>query len=126
MERIIEDMKRKTYNNVMKATKMIQKKGYNFEEASQMAINIFDQHENGEMPIEWYIDKIQEKIITVAERIQIGKRNHEIIRICLKDFKNKNIIGSYESEDEIPKEILEKPSGDDWDRGFGHLTITVK
>ena len=119
-------MKRKTYNNVMKATKMIQKKGYNFEESSQMALNIFEQHENGEMSIEWYIDKIQEKIVTVAKRIEIGKRNHEIIRICLKDFKSREIIGSYNSENEIPKEILEKPSGDDWDRGFGHLTITIK
>lgn len=38
-------MKRKTYNNVMKAIKMIQKKGYDFEEASKMAIRLFDEHE---------------------------------------------------------------------------------
>ena len=54
-------MKKKTYNNVMKATKLIQKKGYDFSEARQMAINIFDNHGNGEMPIEWYIDKIIRK-----------------------------------------------------------------
>lgn len=54
-------MKRKTYNNVMKATKMIQKKGYDFEEASQMAIRLFDEHTDGMNTIEFYIDKIQDK-----------------------------------------------------------------
>lgn len=50
-------MKRKTYNNVMKATKMIQKKGYSLEEASQMAIRLI----NGMNSIEFYIDKILDK-----------------------------------------------------------------
>lgn len=54
-------MERKTYNNVMKATKMIQKKGYNFEEASQMAINLFDEHIKEMNSIEFYIDKILDK-----------------------------------------------------------------
>lgn len=54
-------MKRKTYNNVMRAAKMITKKGYDFDEASQMAINLFDQYGNGEMKIEWYIEKIVSK-----------------------------------------------------------------
>lgn len=51
-------MKRKTYNNVLKGIKMIMKKGYSREEATDIAIKIFDQHENGEMPIEFWIDKI--------------------------------------------------------------------
>lgn len=121
-------MKRKTYNNVVKAGKLIQKKGYNEKESLEMAVKLFDELEklhNG-MSVEWLIDKVQEKIVTVAERIEIGKRNHQIIRICLKDFKSREIIGFYENENEISKEILLKPSGDDWDRGFGHLTITVK
>lgn len=54
-------MKRKTYNNVMKATKMIQKKGYDFEEASQMAIRLFDEHTDGMNSIEFYIGKILDK-----------------------------------------------------------------
>ena len=41
---MVDVMKRKTYNNVMKAIKMIQKKGYDFEEASKMAIRLFDEH----------------------------------------------------------------------------------
>lgn len=54
-------MKRKTYNNVMKATKMIQKKGYDFEEANQMAIRLFDEHTKDMNSIEFYIDKIISK-----------------------------------------------------------------
>lgn len=53
-------MKKRTYNNMLKATKMIAKKGYPWNEANEIAIKIFDQAEqqkNG-MPIEWYIDKI--------------------------------------------------------------------
>ena len=58
---MVDDMKRKTYNNVMKATKMIRKKGYNFEEASQMAIRLFDEHTKEMNSIEFYIDKILDK-----------------------------------------------------------------
>jgi hypothetical protein len=54
-------MKRKTYNNVLKATNMIIAKGYDFEEASQIALNIFDDYENAEMPIEFYINKVATK-----------------------------------------------------------------
>lgn len=51
-------MKRKTYNNVLKGVKMVMKKGHSKEEATDIVIKIFDQHENGEMPIEFWIDKI--------------------------------------------------------------------
>lgn len=54
-------VKRKTYNNVIKATKMIQKKGYDFEEASQMAIRLFDEHTKDMNSIEFYIDKTLDK-----------------------------------------------------------------
>lgn len=58
---MVDDMKRRTYNNVMKATKMIQKKGYDFEEANQMAIRLFDEHTKNMNSIEFYIDKILDK-----------------------------------------------------------------
>lgn len=54
-------MKRKTYNNVMKGIKIIQKKGYDFQESSEIVLKVFEEHENGEMPIEFYIDKIISK-----------------------------------------------------------------
>lgn len=53
-------MKRKTYNNVLKAGKLIQKKGYEKQESFEMAVKLFDQLEalNNGMPIEWLIDKL--------------------------------------------------------------------
>ena len=54
-------MKRKTYNNVLKGIKIVQKKGYDFQEASEIVLKVFDEHENGEMPIEFYLDKIVSK-----------------------------------------------------------------
>lgn len=54
-------MKRKTYNNVMKGIKIIQKKGYDFKEAGDIVLKVFNEHENGEMPIEFYLDRIVSK-----------------------------------------------------------------
>ena len=39
-------MKRRTYNNMLKATKMIAKKGYSWNEANEIAIKVFDEAEN--------------------------------------------------------------------------------
>ena len=54
-------MKRKTYNNVLKGIKIIQKKGYDFQESSEIVLKVFEEHENGEMPIEWWLNKIISK-----------------------------------------------------------------
>ena len=53
-------MKRKTYNNVLKAGKLIRKKGYEKQESLEMAVKLFDQLEalNNGMPVEWLIDKL--------------------------------------------------------------------
>lgn len=53
-------MKRKTYNNVLKVGKLIQKKGYEKQESLEMAVKLFDQLEalNNGMPVEWLIDKL--------------------------------------------------------------------
>lgn len=53
-------MKRNTYNNVLKAGKLIEKKGYGKQESLEMAVKIFDNMElvkNG-MSAEWFINKI--------------------------------------------------------------------
>lgn len=53
-------MKRKTYNNVLKAAKLIQKKGYEQKEALEIAVQKFDELDkmhNG-MSVEWLIDKM--------------------------------------------------------------------
>ena len=53
-------MKRKTYNNVLKAARLIRKKGYEEKESLEMAIKIFDEMEvlNNGMTIEWRISQI--------------------------------------------------------------------
>lgn len=59
----MQRVKRKTYNNVLKAGKLIQKKGYGKQESLEMAVKLFDDLEtlkNG-MSVEWLIDKLQEK-----------------------------------------------------------------
>lgn len=38
-------MKRKTYNNVQKAGKLIQKKGYDKQESLEIAVKLFDELE---------------------------------------------------------------------------------
>ena len=53
-------MKRKTYNNVIKASRLIMAKGYERQEALEMAVNVFDEMEalkNG-MSAEWFISRI--------------------------------------------------------------------
>lgn len=51
-------MKQKTYYNVMRASRMIMEKGYTQKEAIEIAVKIFDEHENGQMPIEYFIEKV--------------------------------------------------------------------
>lgn len=56
-------MKRKTYNNVLKAAMLIRKKGYEEKESLEMAVQVFDNMEmlqNG-MSAEWFIEKIAPK-----------------------------------------------------------------
>ena len=56
-------MKRKTYNNVLKAAKMIRAKGYDEKESYDIAIQCCDkaeQDKNG-MTVEWYIEKVIDK-----------------------------------------------------------------
>lgn len=56
-------MKKKTYNNVIKASKMIMKKGYEKQESLDMALKVFENMEqlkNG-MSAEWFIEKIATK-----------------------------------------------------------------
>ena len=56
-------MKKRTYNNMIKAVKLIENKGYDRKEANEIAIKCFDnmeQTKNG-MPVEWFIQKIVNK-----------------------------------------------------------------
>ena len=55
-------MKRKTYNNVLKAGKLIQAKGYSEKESLEIAVQKFDELaslKNG-MSVEWLIDRMNQ------------------------------------------------------------------
>ena len=56
-------MKKKTYNNVLKAARLIRKKRYNEKESLEIAVQCFDNMEsaNNGMPVEWFIDMIVKK-----------------------------------------------------------------
>lgn len=56
-------MKKKTYNNVLRAGRLIQKKGYEKQESLEMAVKLFDQLEslNNGMSVEWLIEKLAAK-----------------------------------------------------------------
>lgn len=68
-------MKRKTYKNVLKAIKLIESKGYDFQEASQIALKLFENHENGKIPIEFYINKVMGKEDWLNEQKKYIKNN---------------------------------------------------
>lgn len=53
-------MRHKTYNNIMKAQKLIMKKGYSGQESLDLAVKVFDR-DLSIMPAEWHIDKILSK-----------------------------------------------------------------
>lgn len=72
-------MKRKTYNNVIKASRLIMKKGYEQKEAQEMALRIFENMEqlkNG-MSAEWFIEKIAPKNYFMFERMHDLQERHE-------------------------------------------------
>ena len=54
-------MKYKTYKNMEKVTQMIADKGYDWEEANQMAINVFDSFNPKGMSIEAHVSRILPK-----------------------------------------------------------------
>ena len=55
-------MRYRTYKNMVKATQMIADKGYDWEEANEMAIRIFDNLINkNSNTVEFYISKIVDK-----------------------------------------------------------------
>lgn len=52
-------MKRRTYNNMVKATKMIANKGYEWNLANEIAMKCFDNAEQSGMSVEFLIEKIR-------------------------------------------------------------------
>lgn len=68
-------MKYRTYKNMVKATQLIADKGYDWDEANEMAIKIFDNYMNkNSNSVEFYIDKIMPKQdwLTYLKNIGMG------------------------------------------------------
>lgn len=73
-------MKRKTYGNVLKAGKLIQKKGYGEKEALEMAVQCFDNlaEMNNGMSVEWLIEKIADKVKEQEElKTELRERGYD-------------------------------------------------
>lgn len=94
-------MKRKTYNNVLKASKIIQKKGYSSKEANEIALKVFDEHENDVMPIEFYLEKIITKEEYEKETAAICSMRKGVLYLVL-DSKNTKWCVSDSFEKFIP------------------------
>lgn len=54
-------MKNITYNNVLKLTKLISKKGYNWDESNQMAIDCFEKAKGTNFTAEHFANMILNK-----------------------------------------------------------------
>lgn len=66
-------MKYKTPKNVEKAILLIMEKGYDREEAIDMAIRCFDNSKTNRMSVEWWINRIISKKEWLRE-----SQNHEL------------------------------------------------
>lgn len=62
-------MTRKTYNNVVKAGKMIQKKGYSEKDSLELAIKFFDQIEFARAVdgVKMHIEPMIERVVPADE-----------------------------------------------------------
>lgn len=64
--------------------------------------------------------------MTVSDKIETVKRNHQIGQIYLRYASNREELGCFKSKEEIPKDILHRKIENDWDFGYGMLTMSVK
>ena len=77
-------MKRKTYNNVLKAGKLIQAKGYSEKESLEIAVQKFDELaslKNG-MSVEWLIDRMATKTEREGESIKLSESDKNYFKKC--------------------------------------------
>lgn len=77
-------MKRKTYNNVLKAGKLIQAKGYSEKESLEIAVQKFDELaslKNG-MSVEWLIDRMATKTEREGESMKLSENLVIWYRAC--------------------------------------------
>ncbi|RHU02394.1 hypothetical protein DW711_10760 [Ruminococcus sp. AM27-16] len=125
-------MKRKTYNNVLKAGKLIQKKGYEEKEALELAVQKFDELaslKNG-MSVEWLIDKMATK--TESESIKLSESDKNYFK--KRGYLDQDIpqieraieVMQYENENDkkvSTKYVLDNMDRETWLSGIGRASF---
>ena len=104
-------MKRKTYNNVLKAGKLIQAKGYTEKESLEIAVQKFDELaslKNG-MSVEWLIDRMATKTERESESMKLSESDKNYFKKC-------GYLEVMQYEDENDKKVSRKYVLDNMDR----------
>lgn len=115
-------MKRKTYNNVLKAGKLIQAKGYSEKELLEIAVQKFDELANlkNGMSVEWLIDRIATKTEREGESMKLSESDKIYFKKC--GYLDQDIpqiekaIEVMQYEDENDKKVSRKYVLDNMDR----------
>ena len=78
-------MRRKTYGNVLKAGKLIEKKGYGKKEVLEIAVQCFDNLAamNNGMSVEWLIEKIAPREQKKLRTVQTSERKNGMMYISV-------------------------------------------
>lgn len=125
-------MKRKTYNNVLKAGKLIQKKGYEEKEALELAVQKFDELaslKNG-MSVEWLIDKMATKTESEGESIKLSEsdknyfKNRGYLDQDIPQIERAIEVMQYENDKKVStKYVLDNMDRETWLSGIGRAAF---
>lgn len=127
-------MKRKTYNNVLKAGKLIQAKGYSEKESLEIAVQKFDELaslKNG-MSVEWLIDKMAAKTEREGESMKLSESDKKYFKKCgyldqdIPQIEKAIEVMQYEDENDKKvsrKYVLDNMDRETWLSGIGRAAF---
>ena len=127
-------MKRKTYNNVLKAGKLIQAKGYSEKESLEIAVQKFDELaslKNG-MSVEWLIDRMATKTEREGESMKLSESDKNYFKKCgyldqdIPQIEKAIEVMQYEDENDKKvsrKYVLDNMDRETWLSGIGRAAF---
>ena len=127
-------MKRKTYNNVLKAGKLIQAKGYSEKESLEIAVQKFDElasFKNGRS-VEWLIDKMAAKTEREGESMKLSESDKKYFKKCgyldqdIPQIEKAIEVMQYEDENDKKvsrKYVLDNMDRETWLSGIGRAAF---
>lgn len=127
-------MKRKTYNNVLKAGKLIQAKGYSEKESLEIAVQKFDELaslKNG-MSVEWLIDRMATKTEREGESMKLSESDKSYFKKCgyldqdIPQIEKAIEVMQYEDENDKKvsrKYVLDNMDRETWLSGIGRAAF---